>query len=419
MKKGIRHLAIMTIAASISVVFPSALRAQRHEILSPEIRTLQVVAGQDWLGMPIITIGGGESVNIAFDDMSHSYHRYTYTIEHCEADWSVSPGLFETDYIEGFYNGLTIDDYEESLNTAELYTHYRLQIPNNLCRLKLSGNYRLTVIDDDEGRPVARCCFMVLDRKFGVGLEMTTNTDVGFNKSHQQVNVKLQYNGVSVTDPERQVKGIVMQNNRWSTARRISRAQFRNAEGMAWQHCRDLIFPATNEYRKFEYLDLHRNSMGVDHTDFDGKDYHVWLYTDEPRPNYIYDEDADGAFYIRNTDNSNNDTESEYFVCHFTYKAPVPFDGDVYLNGQWTLDRTLPQYKMEYDPEQGMYHCAVRLKMGYYSYQYLLEQKDGETTVLPSDGNFYQTENRYGCLVYYRPTGGRTDLLYGFGETGR
>ena len=66
-----------------------------------------------------------------------------------------------------------------------------------------------------------------------------------------------------------------------------------------------------------------------------------------------------------------------------------------------------------------MYHCAVRLKMGYYSYQYRLEQKDGETTVLPSDGNFYQTENRYGCLVYYRPTGGRTDLLYGFGETGR
>ncbi|MDE6151728.1 MAG: DUF5103 domain-containing protein, partial [Prevotella sp.] len=256
-KRRMRHIAIITIiAASISAVFPSALHAQRHEILSPEIRSLQVVAGQDWLGMPIITIGSAEAVNIAFDDMSHSYHRYTYTIEHCEADWSVSPGLFETDYIDGFYNGLTIDDYEESLNTAELYTHYRIRIPNSQCRLKLSGNYRLTVIDDYDGRPVAICCFMVLDRKFGVGLEMTTNTDVGFNKSHQQVNVKLQYNGVSVVDPEQQVKGVVLQNNRWTTARRMPRAQFRNTEGMAWQHCRDLIFPATTEYRKFEFLDL-------------------------------------------------------------------------------------------------------------------------------------------------------------------
>ncbi|MCM1079196.1 MAG: DUF5103 domain-containing protein [Bacteroidales bacterium] len=407
-------------AALACLLCTSALPAwaQRHEILSPEIRSLQVVADRNWLGMPVITLGRDETVNISFDDMTHDYHRYTYAVEHCEADWTVSGGLFETDYIDGFYNGLTIDDYEESLNMATLYTHYRLRIPNDLCRLKLSGNYRLTVIDDDSREPVAKCCFMVLDRKFGVGVEMTTNTDIDVNKSHQQVNVRLQYNGVSVTDPESQVKGYVLQNNRWTTARKLPRAQFRTTEGMAWQHCRELIFPATNEYRKFEYLDLHRNSMGVDHTGFDGSNYHVWLHTDEPRPNYVHDEDANGAFYIRNTDNENNDTESEYFICHFTYKAPAPFNGEVYLNGQWTNDRTLPVYRMEYDGGQGLYHCAVRLKMGYYSYQYLL-QNAGGTTVLPSEGNYWQTENRYACLFYYRPQGGRTDLLYGFGELSR
>lgn len=390
--------------------------AQRHEILSPGIRSLQVVAGQDWLGLPVVGLGGEDVVTISFDDMTHDYHRYTYTIEHCEADWSVSNELFETDYIDGFYNGLTIDDYQESLNMAALYTHYRLRIPNSQCRLKLSGNYRITIIDDDSKEPVAQCFFMVLDRRFGVGLEVTTNTDIDINGAHQQVNVKLQYNGVNVTNPEQQLKGFILQNNRWATAKRLPRAQFYNTEGMAWQHCRDLIFPATNEFRKFEFLDLHRNSMGVDHTDFDGKDYHVWLYTDAPRPNYIYDEDANGAFYIRNTDNYNNDTESEYFICHFTYKVPSPFKGEVYLNGQWTNDRLLPQYRMEYDHEARMYHCAVPLKMGYYSYQYVLELPDGKTTVLPSEGNYFQTENRYGCLFYYRPAGGRTDLLYGFGE---
>lgn len=393
-----------------------ALLAQQHEILTDDIQTLQVVANDRWMDMPIIELGTNDVVNISFDNMSHDYHRYTYIIEHCESDWSVSSALFENDFIEGFYNGLTIDDNEQSLNMATLYTHYSLQIPNEQCRLKMSGNYKLTIIDEnDDNTPVVNAYFMVLERRMGVGCEMFTNTDIDFNHSHQQLNVSVQFNNVNVTDPDRQIKTVVMQNNRWTTARTAPHAQMTSREGLKWQHCRDFIFPATNEYRKFEYLDIHRNSMGVDHTDFDGSNYHVWLYTDTPRPNYVYDEDANGAFYIRNTDNYNNDTESEYFICHFTYKIDEPFNGDVYLNGQWTNDRLDEKYLMTWDAAKKMYHCTVRLKMGYYSYQYLLQRADGSVVYLPSEGNHYETENKYTCLVYYRQTGGRTDLLYGAG----
>lgn len=390
--------------------------AQRNEIFTEDIQSLQVVSNQDWLDLPVINLKSDDVLNVSFDDLTHDYHRYSYKIEHCESDWTVSDGLFESDYLEGFYDGLTIDNYQESLNMATLYTHYQLQIPNEQCRLKLSGNYRLTIMDENnDNTPVVHVYFMVLEQKIGVGMEMFTNTDIDFNHSHQQLELSLQYNSINVTDPERQIKAVVIQNRRWTTQRWVPRPQMISREGLKWTHCKDLIFPATNEYRKFEFLDIHRNSMGVDHTDFDGSNYHVWLYTDGPRPNYVYDEDANGAFYIRNTDNYNNDTESEYFVCHFTYKVDEPFDGEVYLNGQWTEDRLQPKYQMEWDNEHKTYHCAVPLKMGYYSYQYLLLKPNGETIYLPSEGNHYETENKYACLVYYRPTGGRTDLLYGYG----
>lgn len=129
--------------------------AQYNEIKSENIASLQVVAGSDWLSMPIATLYG-EPINISFDDLTHEYHRYVYRLQHCEADWSVSDGIFESDYCEGFVDGSTIDDVEESLNTNTLYTHYRLSIPNENCRIKMSGNYRLTVTTRTMATPFSR-----------------------------------------------------------------------------------------------------------------------------------------------------------------------------------------------------------------------------------------------------------------------
>jgi hypothetical protein len=43
-------------------------------------------------------------------------------------------------------------------------------------------------------------------------------------------------------------------------------------------------------------------------------------------------------------------------------------------------------------------------------------KEDGTLIPVPSEGNFYQTENKYQALVYYREIGGRTDQLVGYSE---
>ena len=71
-------------------MFSLLSKAQMQEIKSERIASLQVVAGQDWLEDPVIRLGGGQRINISFDELTHDSHRYTYTITHCEPDWSDS-----------------------------------------------------------------------------------------------------------------------------------------------------------------------------------------------------------------------------------------------------------------------------------------------------------------------------------------
>ena len=412
--KGARQCACTLLLLSL----PFCGLAQRHEIFSDRIASLQVVSGQDWMSIPITTLGG-EPVNISFDDLTHEYHRYTYKLEHCEADWTVSEELFASDYCEGFTSNNTIDELTESINTNVLYTHYTLQIPNDRCRLKIGGNYRLTITDENNGdEPVLAACFMVVEPEMRVALNMTTITDRDVNGRHQQIGMEVMYGKLPVTRPESQIKTVVMQNGRWDNAVVNASPQYIMGDGLRWDHCRDLIFDGGNEYRKFEILDVDHTTMGLESITWDGEKYNAMIWTDEPRPNYVYDEDANGAFYIRNSDNIENDYASEYVMTHFRLKSPR-LNGDVYINGAWTNNRFLPQYRMTYDEMEKIYKASILLKQGYYSYQYLLVDADGKAKNVPSEGNFFQTENQYQALVYYRGIGGRTDRLVGFAQIRR
>lgn len=390
------------------------LQAQRHEIYSQRIASLQVVAGDNWQSLPITQLDGSP-IYIDFDDMTHEYHRYTYRIEHCEADWQVSKELFESDYLQGFNGEQAIDDIEQSLNTNHLYTHYRLSIPNENCKITLSGNYKLTVYDDNETykQPLFCAYFMVVDQQLEANIGYTSNTDIDVNKNHQQVALSINYANLKVSNPSRQIQTVVLQNGRWDNAIWNAQPDYINDKTLQWKHNSQLIFDAGNEYRKFEMLDLDHPTMGIDEIKWDGTEYQVYVMPDLPRPSYIYDESAKGSFYIRNSDDDNNHFTCEYAPVHFRLQTKKQH-GEVYLNGDWTYDSFLPKYRMEYDDTDQSYHSTILLKQGYYSYQYLVKNEDGSTKPVESEGNFFQTANRYDVLIYYRGTGDRTDKLVGW-----
>ena len=401
----------------LAYLFPLSTSAQRHEINDENIRSLQVVANQKWMDLPIMVLNDGK-ISIDFDDLTHTYRRLTYRLEHCEADWKPSVGLFESDIVDGFIAGNTIDDVKGSTLTNTLYTHYHLDIPNDKCQPKLSGNYRLYVYDDNNSsdHPLLTACFMLTEpaeSSMGVRLNITTQTDQSINREQQQAEMLIDYGPYTVSNPQQQIKTVVLQNRNWLDARWNSKPQYVMPNGLRWSHNQDYIFWAGNEYRKFEILSTNVASMGVDKIGWDGKNFHAYLYPTTPFLNYLYDEDANGAFLIRNSDNVEINTTSDYMLTHFQLNVPSPYPYRIFLNGDWTYDRLLPAYEMTYN-SGGYYEAVVPLKLGYYNYQFLVADEQSRLSSFRVDNSHYQTENSYQALVYFRPQGGRTDKLVGY-----
>ena len=385
-----------------------------HKIYSPQVKSLQVVVNQNWQSLPVMKLNSADRLYVGFDELSHDYHRYICHIERCEADWTTATEMFESDWLNGF-NDLIVDDYEHSINTTIPYTHYQFSLPNEQCHLKMSGNYRLHIQEDGTDEDVLTVEFMVTEQSMQLSMTATTNTDQDTNGRHQQVSMSIGYMNHSVVRPDEQIQTVVMQNGREDNCRRNVRPAFVNQNGQEWSHAMEYIFDAGNEYRKYEVLDPTHPTMGIDYIRWDGDHYQVFPYISEPRPNYLYDEDADGAFYIRNSDNRENDIISDYVWINYRLKSDPVSDGYIVIDGQWTTENS-ETYRMTYDEDAGMYTASILQKQGYYSYQYLWEDSRGTRRPLPSEGNFYPTENRYQAFIYFKEVGGRTWRLTAFGQ---
>jgi len=139
-------------------------KAQKNEVFSPHIQSLQVKVNDNWLAPPIVNLDSEDILEISFDELSHEYHRFQYVISHCNSDWTPS-GLNEIDFLEGFNNS-PIENYQNSINTTMMYTHYSISFPNEQVKLKASGNYIILIYnDDDDSKPVCKICFSVIEKK--------------------------------------------------------------------------------------------------------------------------------------------------------------------------------------------------------------------------------------------------------------
>ena len=386
------------------------LHSQTQQVFDANIKTLTLTVDDDPTLPPYLLYRSRQYIDIEWDEMSHDYKRYRYHIDHCDWDWQPTDGIFESDFMEGL-NDQLIEDYEKSFNTTQIYTHYRLCLPSKEIRLRLSGNYRVRIYEEDEeDTPVLEARFCIYEREAGIVAQLSSNTDIDFNDRHHQMTLSVGFGALQVFNPEQELKVIVMQNRRWDSRVEGLVPNVRQANGIEFTHNRRLIFPAGNEYHRFEILDVHRTSTGVDRIEWFEPYYHATLYPAVIDHAYSYSEDQNGVYVVRSSDNYDDWTTAEYVVVHFFLETPRLQGGDVYVSGIWSGQTFNPDCKMEYDEVHQYYHAALLLKQGYYSYEFI--QQDGLTQ--RTMGSFFETENEYEVLVYYRQQGSRYDRLAGF-----
>lgn len=398
----------------LSIFFNTSLLAQnyRTEALSPNIATIQVNAMGEWNRNNIIKLNSDEYIRISFDYLGEeTLRRLRYKIIHCDANWRVSREIAEIEYLNGFNNNL-IDDYAISVNTTVDYTNYILEIPNSNVTPRLSGNYVVQVFDENEPEKILlNACFSVIEPIANIGYTVSSVTNIDANKGHQQISLVLHHK-LNIIDPISDLKMIVMQNNRLDTERKNLKPMMITPNKITYEQNNDLIFEAGNEYRRFETSSYRSNGMRISNINYKAPYYFCNVESDKIRANktYNYDQDQDGRFFIRSIDSDISEYEADYFITTFTIPMENPISQDIYLNGNFTYDTFNDKYKMKYDVINKQYRLSLLLKQGLYNYQYLTRTINGYSTA-QIEGNYYETENEYTALAYYKPMGQRYDKL--------
>ncbi|GHV72117.1 hypothetical protein FACS189420_8730 [Bacteroidia bacterium] len=120
----------------------------RTNVFSDRVKTLRVNLVNEWQAAPIIDLNGDNWVEVSFDIMGGAPETFTYTLTHCNADWTPSQ-LIQSEFMSGFQNRY-VDDYAVSFNTTMDYVNYRLTFPNEDLTMKVSGNYVVQVFPPND-----------------------------------------------------------------------------------------------------------------------------------------------------------------------------------------------------------------------------------------------------------------------------
>lgn len=406
--------------------------AVSHRIFRDDIRTLRTEVAGQLETLPVVRLGSTDVVEVSFDQLSHDGKMYFYRVEHWDRAFGApTPGLFTGEFVETNYEDVPIETYRESQNTSVLYTHYAFQFPSSDARPLISGNYKLKIYDraDVTGSPVAEVCLCVVEPSMRVSGRVLTDTEVDRNDRNQQVELQAQAVGdLPTADLRTALRATVRQNGREDNACVLFPPTAVLPGGtVRWEHAQQLIFPAGNVYRSFEQLNMRVAGTRVEAFTWHPPYYHATLFPDEVRCNYLLREDRNGTAVIRNTDNRDNDTESDYLFVHFTLESEQIPDAEVYVSGRWTTGGLIPEYRMAYHPERHAYETALLLKQGYYNYIYLTVPRDGIAArdlrrvglTAPTEGDFYQTRNTYTAYIYGTFPTDRYDRLVGVATLGR
>ncbi len=418
MSTNMRRISLIILSVLVSVLVVSAEDTQVH-IFDNNVKSLKVAPVSNMYFPPIYVLGSDDVLNVNFDYLDLDAQYLRYSVIHCDANWQPSQ-LVESEYVDGF-NQADISDFKPSEATFVHYFNYDFTIPNNDFIITKSGNYVLKVYrQDDPDDVLFQTRFSVCENTMGVYAEVVTNTDVDYNAHNQQVNfVVTTRDGGNISDPYNELAAIVSQNSRPDNEVMVTKPMMVSGNKVTYEHNRDLIFPAGNEYRRIEMVNVNSMNMGIEKIQYFAPYYHATLYTSLPRVDgqYLYDKTQYGRFTIRTSGAYDSMVESDYIVTHFSlYTGEHLQGGNLFVQGEFTLGLPPEQCVMRYEENSGTYNCDMLLKQGAYNYQFLWVPNGrgvGETAMI--EGDKYQTSNEYLVKIYDRPFGERYDHFVGFG----
>lgn len=379
-------------------------------LFSQNIKSIQLRPLQENNFSMIVPLG--TVLELSFDDLEADGKEYQYKIEHRTHDWQ-SSRLASSQYIDGFDQN-TIINTTNSFNTLQNYTHYSVQIPNINTIITKSGNYLLFVLNDDDDLIFTRR-FVLYKSAATVGVTVVRSRNTKTLNTQQTVEFSINHPQIKINNPSQELNVVVLKNRNWNEKITNLQPTFFKQNQLLYTYTNKTNFWGGNEYLNFDSKYLRNRSLNI--IKIQKKEvFHHYLYpfTYNLYQKHNYNPDINGQFVIRTLEANDARTEADYAMMHFLVLMDAPFkDKELYIYGAFNAFKITDENKMQYNSKEKAYSGTLLLKQGFYNYTFVTVDADKNRKEI--NGTFYETENEYIVIVYYKPFGSFYDRVIGIG----
>ena len=382
-------------------------------ILAQQIKSIQLKPLQKKTYSSIVPLGS--ILELSFDDLDADSKNYQYKIKHMTSDWKESR-MLTSQYIDGFDQN-TILEVTNSFNTLKNYTHYSVQIPNINSVITKSGNYLLSVLDPYDNIIFSRK-FVLYESKAIVGVSVERSRSTKTVNTQQTIQLSVNYPSLQINNPGQEINVVLLKNENWNEKINNLNPTFFKSNQLLYTYKNKTNFWGDNEYYNFDTKILRNRSVGIQRIEKKDVFHHYiqpLLYNEFKK--YTYFPDINGQFLIRTLEGNNNKTEADYAMMHFSLEVETPFkEKELYVFGAFNNFKITKENRMYFDISSNTYKANFLLKQGFYNYSFATVGINKKINLREINGSFYQTENQYTAIVYYKAFGGIYERVIGVGK---
>ena len=398
----------------------TAFSQMADAVYNENIKAVRFHMYGDQESLPVYKINSTDQLELNFDDLDANVKSYYYSFQLCDYNWQpvdISPFL----YTKGFTQQ-RIATYRYSSIALTRYTHYQAMVPDRNTSLTMSGNYILKVfLNGDTSKLAFTRRMLVLEQKAAISGQVVQPFTPQLFKSHQKIKFVANISGLNTFSAAQQIKVVILQNNRWDNLIKDIKPTFVRGNSLDYNTENNCIFPGGKEWRWLDLRSLRLQSDRVQNADYKKTSTDMYLFPDADRSaqRYIYFRDLNGMYLVETYETINPYWQGDFATVHFKLAAPnaMPYaDKDIYLAGQLTNYEFNDKTKMQFNAEKGVYECTAFLKQGYYNYTYIAVDKNDPANRRDLEGDYWETENSYTILMYYKSFTDRADQLIGVGK---
>jgi len=372
------------------------------------VASIQLHAGAGENALPILQMGQGVPLRLAFDVLAARTRPLTITFYHADREWKRD--LMPAEYMARFQRD-DILDYRPSRSTFVDYVHYEYSFPNGTIDFSMSGNYVLRVHEQGREEDVLfERPFFVSEQAIPLDMRMDNVLVAGRQYSSLQPFVRFR-----PQDPTTNVfdySVCFLRDALYDAMRCAERPSLEvSPDVLFYLEPRESFTPLPVPF----YINIADVRPGgrIERTDQQSVPWRVWVEPDLAElGGSTVDPFLNGQARVRSAAGVRGeaDFEAEYVSVRLRLVPPGnrPVAGEVGVIGTfsgWQLDDA---NLLSWNGQEGWYEGDILMKQGEHSYRYVSSNRGLQEAL---ETGMPQLQNLFTTMVYYADIRTQSDRL--------